>query len=154
MSRVMFVRHLPTLSLSGQLLVALMALGVAAACTTTPSTRPPANPSTSLSGKWTGSSGGLSVLLTLEQMGDSVTGSGTYQVASGSSLGCGGETIPASGSVSLTGTLASGEFQGRMSFGGAWIPPYLGSLKTPDSLDARFMSVDRGACTLPLTRQH
>jgi hypothetical protein len=136
-------------------LVVLAAFGFAAGCPSTPSAREQGGaPASSLSGKWRGSSAGLSVSLSLEQTGDSVKGSGKYQVASGSSIGCGGETIPASGDVSLTGTIAGSEFQGHMSFGGVWIPPYLGSLKTPDSLDAHFMSVDRGACTLPLVRQH
>lgn len=108
----------------------------------------------SISGRWQGNSGGLTVSLVLQQAGDSVTGSGTYQVAPGSSLGCGGETTPASGNVTLNGKLTDGNFQGRMSLGGVWIPPYLGTFKSPDSFDGHFMSVDRGGCPLTLARQH
>jgi hypothetical protein len=133
----------------------LAVVGFVAGCTAAPLTQTQgAVPPGSLSGEWKGSNGGLRVSLDLEQRGDSVTGSGTYQVTPGASVGCGGETIPASGGVSLTGSLAAGVFQGHMSLGGVWIPPYLGTLKTPDSLDAHFMSVDRGGCTLPLVRQH
>ena len=108
----------------------------------------------SFSGRWQGNTSGLTVSLVLQQAGDSITGSGTYQVAPGSSLGCGGETIPSSGNVTLNGKLTDGNFQGHMSFGDVWIPPYVGTLKAPDSVDGHFMSVDRGGCALTLGRQH
>jgi hypothetical protein len=106
-----------------------------------------------LSGSWRGSNGGLSVTIALRQSGDSVTGSGNFQVAQNASFGCGGESLPSSGSVRLTGQLASGEFQGRMSFADTWTPPYLGVVISPDTLNGHFMSVDRGGCPLVLVRQ-
>ena len=106
-----------------------------------------------MSGSWRGSNAGLSVTIALQQFGDSITGSGNFQVASNASFGCGGESLPISGSVSLAGQLASGEFQGRMNFAGAWTPPYLGVVIYPDTLNGHFMSIDRGGCPFILVRQ-
>ena len=106
-----------------------------------------------LTGTWRGTNGGLNVTTELQQLGDSVTGSGNFQVAANASLGCGGESLPASGSVKMTGHLASGEFHGRMNFANVWSPPYLGVMTAPDTLTGRFMSVDRGGCPLLLVRQ-
>jgi cytoskeletal protein CcmA (bactofilin family) len=50
-----------------------------------------------LTGNWRGSNGGLSVTITLRQAADSVTGSGNFRVATNASIGCGGESLPASG---------------------------------------------------------
>ena len=69
-------------------------------------------------------------------------------------MGCGGETIPASGPVTLSGKLNGSSFEGRMSFAGTWTPPYLGTFIAPDSLNGHFMSVDRGGCPLILLRKH
>ncbi len=155
MSRLAFFAGLAVRGPIGKMLLALGTIIICAGC---PQTR--SNPTTegtsagSLSGRWHGSSRGLTVSLVLQQAGDSITGSGTYQVAPGASLGCGGETIPSSGNVTLKGKVTDGNFQGHMSFGDVWIPPYLGTLKTPDSFDGHFMSVDRGGCALTLARQH
>ena len=107
-----------------------------------------------LAGKWHASNSGLAVDMTIDQRGDSLAGSGTYTLATNASLGCGGETIPPSGAVTLNGKLGGSSFAGRMSFAGTWTPPYLGTFIAPDSLNGHFMSVDRGGCPLILLRQH
>jgi hypothetical protein len=106
-----------------------------------------------LSGMWRGSNAGLSVTVTIQQSSDSVTGSGNFQLARNASFGCGGESLPTSGTVVLIGRLAAGEFQGRMNFADIWTPPYLGVVNAPDTLNGHFMSVDRGGCPLVLVRQ-
>jgi hypothetical protein len=106
-----------------------------------------------LAGRWKGTNAGLTVALTIQQAADSLTGTGTYQAARDANIGCGGETLPASGSVTFGGELISGGFQGRMRFDDTWSPPYLGTLNGPDSLNGHFMSVDRGGCALTLVRQ-
>jgi hypothetical protein len=107
-----------------------------------------------LAGRWHGVNDGLTVDLTLQQVGDSVTGTGSYSVGHNSSMGCGGESLSGSGPVTLRGTLSGAELTSRMSFAGSWTPPYLGTLIAPDSLNGHFMSVDRGGCPLILMRQH
>jgi hypothetical protein len=108
----------------------------------------------SLTGKWHASSSGLAIDMTIDQHGDSLVGSGTYTVVSNATMGCGGETIPASGPLTLSGKLNGSSFEGRMSFASTWTPPYLGTFFAPDSLNGHFMSVDRGGCTLILVRKH
>jgi len=108
----------------------------------------------SLTGKWRASNSGLSVEIAIDQHGDSLVGSGAYTVASNASIGCGGETIPASGLVTLSGKLNGTSFGGRMSFASTWTPPYLGTFIAPDSLNGHFMSVDRGGCPFVLLRKH
>jgi hypothetical protein len=116
--------------------------------------RPPrATGSDSMNGNWRGSNGGLSVTIALQQSGDSVTGSGNFRLESNASFGCGGESLPNGGSLRMTGHLAAGEFQGRMNFGNAWTPPYLGVVSASDTLRGHFMSVDRGGCPLVLIRE-
>jgi hypothetical protein len=118
-----------------------------------PSARPSqSGGSDGFAGSWRGSNGGLSVTIALHQSGDSIAGSGNFDVASNASLGCGGESLPASGTVNVTGHLASGEFQGRMNFADVWTPPYLGVVTSPDTLTGHFMSVDKGGCPLVLVR--
>jgi len=109
--------------------------------------------SSPLSGSWSGSKGGLTVTIALQQSGDSITGSGNFEVVAIGSLGCGGESLPASGSLRMTGHLAAGEFQGRMNFGDVWTPPFLGVVIAPDTLRGHFMSIDRGGCPLDLVRK-
>jgi len=92
--------------------------------------------------------------MTIDQHADSLTGSGTYTRADSATIGCGGETIPASGPVTLSGKLNGSSFEGRMSFAGTWTPPYVGTFIAPDSLNGHFMSVDRGGCPLILLRKH
>jgi hypothetical protein len=107
----------------------------------------------SLAGQWLGDSPGLHLSLTLSQAGDSITGIGTYEVHDAAQIGCGGETIPATGPVSLTGLLAADTVSGRLRFSGDWSPPYRASLVGADSLKGNLMSVDRGGCSLVLTRK-
>lgn len=108
----------------------------------------------SLTGNWRASNSGLTIDMTIDQNADSLTGSGTYTRAESATIGCGGETIPASGPVTLSGKLNGISFEGRMSFAGTWTPPYLGTFIAPDSLNGHFMSVDRGGCPLILLRKH
>jgi hypothetical protein len=155
MSRLVLSNGLALPGPIGKMLLALSMIIVCAGCPATPSNQRSGGASAgSFSGRWEGNTGGLTVSLILQQAGDSITGSGTYQVAPGASIGCGGETIPSSGNVTVNGKLTDGNFQGHMSFGDVWIPPYLGTLKSPDSFDGHFMSVDRGGCALTLARQH
>ncbi len=105
-----------------------------------------------LTGRWHASNAGLTVDITLDQVGDSVKGTGSYSIAANSSIGCGGETLSASGPVMLSGKLTGNAFDGRMSFAGTWTPPYLGTIRA-DSLNGHFMSIDRGGCPLVLLRQ-
>jgi hypothetical protein len=91
--------------------------------------------------------------MTVVQTADSVTGSGTYEVRDPAQIGCGGETIPPKGPVSLTGLLAADTLSGRFHFSGDWSPPYRASLAGADSIKGNLMSVDRGGCSLVLTRQ-
>lgn len=107
----------------------------------------------SLAGPWQGSNSGLSVLLALQQAGDSVTGSGTFDLGPNASLGCGGETLPSKGTVNLKGRIQGTEFQGRMTFADVWTPPFVGTWSRPDSLVGHFMSIDRGGCPLVLVRK-
>jgi hypothetical protein len=106
-----------------------------------------------LSGTWSGSNAGLSVTITLRQSGDSIAGSGNFQVSKSASFGCGGESLPPSGSVRIAGHLASGELEGRMNFANGWTPPYFAPVVSPDTLSGHFMSMDRGGCPLVLVRQ-
>jgi len=108
----------------------------------------------SLTGNWRASNSGLAIDMTIDQHADSLSGSGTYTRTDSATIGCGGETIPASGPVTLSGKLSGSSFQGRMSFAGVWTPPYLGTFIAPDSLNGHFMSVDRGGCPLTLIKKH
>jgi hypothetical protein len=108
----------------------------------------------SVAGRWKGTNAGLTVSLTIRQIGDSVTGEGTFEVAPNASIGCGGETLPSSGAVTLSGKLAANDLQSRMTFADTWSPPYIGTRNVPDSIDGHFMSIDRGGCPLALVRQH
>lgn len=106
-----------------------------------------------LTGSWRASDGNLEVTLELTQQGDSVSGTGSYRAVDPGKLGCGGETIPASGKVTLAGALAKQQFGGRFGFvAGGWTPPYTATWIAPDSLRGGFMSVDRGQCPLILVR--
>lgn len=138
--------------------ITLLALTLLIACRSTPVSQSDSAANVSegsiLTGKWNASSPGLSVNIVLEQRGDSLTGTGTYSRASDASLGCGGETIPASGPVTLNGKLNGTAFVGRMSFASTWTPPYLGTFIAPDSINGHFMSVDRGGCPLVLLKQN
>lgn len=107
-----------------------------------------------LTGSWRGSDGNLVVTLSLSQSGDSVVGTGSYRAADTAQLGCGGESIPDSGTVALAGTLTKQQFGGHFRFGpAAWNPPYVATWLAPDTLRGGFMSVDRGQCPLLLVRQ-
>ena len=107
----------------------------------------------SFAGQWQGDSPGLHLLITIVQTAASVSGDGTYEVRDPAHIGCGGEAIPPKGPVSLTGSLAADTLSGRLHFSGDWSPPYRASLAGADSLKGNLMSVDRGGCSLVLTRQ-
>jgi hypothetical protein len=142
-------RPIGTRQLSRILLPACLLALMASAC---PSTKGAGDQSGSLSGRWHGTSQGLTLDVALTQTGDSVSGSGTFQAAPNSSMGCGGESLPSSGNVTVAGKSSGGQFQGRMTLADTWSPPYLGTISA-DSLVGHFMSVDRGGCPLVLVRQ-
>ncbi len=138
-----------------RILMGISVLLIVAGCPSASTTTSDHDVSTqSLAGAWHGSNGGLSVSLTLQQVGDAVTGSGTFELAQNASVGCGGETLPSKGTVKLSGKLQANEFQGRMTFADTWTPPFLATRSRADSLIGHFMSVDRGGCPLVLVRQH
>lgn len=105
----------------------------------------------SITGEWRGRGSGLSLTLRLEQAGDSVRGDGTYSAVRGA-VGCGGETIPDSGRVTLSGELMGTRLRAHVRFSGGWGPPFIASLVHPDTLRGHFMAVDRGGCPLTLVR--
>lgn len=109
--------------------------------------------SATITGRWRGSGSGLSLVLALVQTGDSVRGEGTYSAVPGAA-GCGGETLPDSGRVTLAGTLADAQLRAHLRFAGGWGPPLIASLVHPDTLRGRFMAVDRPGCALTLVRIH
>lgn len=105
-------------------------------------------------GEWLGTDGNLEVRMTLAVAGDSISGEGSYTLRDPGALGCGGETLPPSGRVSLAGSHAKGQFGGRFRFAdGAWTPPFVAAWVPPDTLRGGFMSVDRGRCPLLLVRR-
>jgi hypothetical protein len=106
-----------------------------------------------LTGAWRGSAAGVTVVLSLVQSGDSVKGSGTYTVAASNTLGCGGGTLPVSGTLTMIGRVQGSSFDGGMKFDVNWDPPYSGTVSGAATLDGHFMSVDAGPCPFALVRQ-
>jgi len=105
----------------------------------------------SVAGRWRGRGNELSLVLALTQSGDSVGGDGTFTAVPGV-VGCGGETLPDSGRVTLAGRVLGAALQARMRFTGGWGPPFLATLAGTDTLRGRFMGVDRPGCALTLVR--
>lgn len=105
----------------------------------------------SITGRWHGRGSGLSLTLTLVQHGDSVRGDGSYAAVHGA-VGCGGETLPDTGRVALTGELVQTQLRAHLRFPGGWGPPFTASLVHPDTLSGRVMAMDRPACPLTLVR--
>ena len=114
-----------------------------------------------MTGRWILTDGNLRASMVLTQRGDSVSGTGSYTLARPSELGCGGETLPKTGEVSLTGQkslLATigrrPQLEARLRFvPGNWEPPFMGTFSGADSVSGGLMSIDRGKCPLTFVRE-
>jgi hypothetical protein len=106
-----------------------------------------------LSGRWALTLSGVSATFTVKDAADSVSGSADYSMDSGNPPGCGGESLPSHGSVSLFGKVAGTGITGRMSFDGRWTPPFTASIASKDTVRGSLMSVDRGGCSFILARE-
>ena len=130
---------------------ALMFAGlIATACN---GARPPQPGSVDLGGAWDLTLAGVSAPFTLAQSTDSVSGSATYSANPANPPGCGGESLPATGSVSLAAQVSGNEIRGRMSFDGRWTPPFSAAIASRDTIRGNLMSVDRGGCAFILARK-
>lgn len=109
--------------------------------------------SVNLKGAWNLSLSGVSATFTLTQSADSVSGSATYSANPANPPGCGGESLPASGSVSLNAQVTGNDIRGRMSFDGRWTPPFNAAIASRDTIRGNLMSVDRGGCAFILVRK-
>ena len=109
-------------------------------------------PGTNLDGRWTGTTGGVTISLDMRWTADSVTASGTWSASNANTLGCGGGTLRGTGVVTLAAARHGDVFGGGTTFGG-WTPPMFGVLVDAQTLSAGFMSIDAGPCYLTLTRQ-
>jgi hypothetical protein len=81
---------------------------------------------------WGGSSGDLSVNLWLVRDRDSVYARGTYEVAPTKKVGCGGESLPAKGRVTMRAKGNFEAFTGRLLFDTGWTPPFSAKKNKPD----------------------
>lgn len=104
------------------------------------------------SNAWKGSSGDLSVELLFEQGVDSIYARGTYTVAPTKRVGCGGETLYASGHFTMRAAGTERSFRGRLLFDTGWTPPVTASRTSANTIKAKIHSVDRGVCVLNLHR--
>jgi len=102
---------------------------------------------------WSGKSGDLSVNLILTQAEDSIFGRGSYQVASAKRIGCGGESLPASGLFTMRAKGNLQSFRGRFLFDAGWTPPVTSARTNPGEINVSIHSVDRGVCVLRLHRR-
>lgn len=91
--------------------------------------------------------------MTLVQTGDTVRGEGAYAAVRGV-VGCGGETLPDTGRVTLSGELVEMQLRAHVRFPGGWGPPFTAALVHADTLRGRFMAMDRPGCPLTLVRVH
>lgn len=103
-------------------------------------------PGTVLDGVWATSGAGMTMSLTLKWTSDSVTGSGPYTLAAGSTscLGPG----PSSGTTQLAASRINDFIAGFLSVHG----PMSGHLRSSTLLDVRLTTVDTPACSLQLVR--
>lgn len=106
-----------------------------------------------LDGRWTGSTQGVSISLDLRWTSDSVVGAGTWTAAADNTLGCGGGTLSGTGTLRLAAARTGQEMIGPTTFSNGWSPPFVGVLGDSTTLDAHFMSVDRGPCPITLVRR-
>lgn len=104
------------------------------------------------SNAWKGSSEDLSVELLFEQATDSIYARGSYTVAPTKRIGCGGETLYASGRFTMRAAGTERAFQGKLLFDNGWTPPVTATRTSPNTIKVRIRSVDRGACVLTLHR--
>ncbi len=101
---------------------------------------------------WSGSARDLTIELWLIQNGDSVFARGAYHVASTKKVGCGGETLPAKGLVTMRAKGSFASFAGRLLFDSGWTPPFRAARTGPTSMNGSISSVDRGPCKMTLHR--
>jgi hypothetical protein len=101
---------------------------------------------------WGGSSGDLSVNLWLVRDRDSVYARGTYEVAPTKKVGCGGESLPAKGRVTMRAKGNFEAFTGKLLFDTGWTPPFSAKKTSATTMAGSIRSVDRGPCKLPLHR--
>jgi hypothetical protein len=109
--------------------------------------------SVDLNGSWNLTLSGVSGLFAFTQKADSLNGTAAYSMNSGNPPGCGGESLPSAGTVSLSGQVTGIEIRGRMSFDGRWTPPFNASIASKDTIRGNLMSVDRGGCAFILVRK-
>ena len=112
-----------------------------------------APPGTNLDGVWTGTAQGVTVSLNLRWAADSVFGAGTWSVSGANSLGCGGETLIGTGTVTYAAHRNGDQIGGGASFSNGWTPPLFGVLADVNTLGGHFMSIDAGPCPITLVRQ-
>ena len=105
-----------------------------------------------LDGRWTLTLSGVSAIFGMKEAADSVSGSADYSMDSGNPPGCGGESLPSRGTVTMIGKVAGTGITGRMSFDGRWTPPFTASIASKDTVRGNLMSVDRGGCAFILVR--
>lgn len=99
---------------------------------------------------WTGKTGDLTVIMSFEQGADSVFARGSYEVAPGKRVGCGGETLAPKGLFTMRAKGTTRSFRGRFLFDAGWSPPVNGTRSSSESLKISIHSVDRGVCPLIL----
>jgi hypothetical protein len=105
-----------------------------------------------LGGRWALTLSGVSATFNIKETADSVSGSADYSMDSGNPPGCGGESLPSRGSVTMMAQVAGNGITGRMSFDGRWTPPFTASIASKDTVRGSLMSVDRGGCAFILVR--
>ena len=106
-----------------------------------------------LGGRWALTLSGVSATFNIREVADSVSGSADYSMNSGDPPGCGGESLPSQGTVSMMGHVSGPGITGRMSFDGRWTPPFTASIASKDTVRGSLMSVDRGGCSFMLVRE-
>lgn len=109
--------------------------------------------SVDLKGAWNLTLSGVSAAFALTESTDSVSGSATYSANPANPPGCGGESLPATGSVTLNAQVTGNDIRGRMSFDGRWTPPFNAAIASKDTIRGNLMSVDRGGCAFILVRK-
>jgi hypothetical protein len=108
------------------------------------------NTDTSQPFSWSGSTGDLSVNLWLVRDQDSVYARGTYTVAPRKRVGCGGETLPANGRVTMRAKGNFEAFTGKLLFDSGWTPPFSARKTSATTMSGSIRSVDRGPCRIAL----
>lgn len=101
---------------------------------------------------WSGSTGDLTVNLWLVADRDSVYARGSYTVAASKKVGCGGETLPPKGLVTMRAKGSFAAFTGKLLFDSGWTPPFTARKTSATTMTGSIRSVDRGPCRMALHR--